>query len=135
MSNGSSAYIEHLLSCGLKNNNLLNKKTRYYKMYTSDISILWNNKRRAGLKSIHTVGEKKDSTLHRAYGVKLPYLRAVWAGQGLILPLEKLTHFFLGPWLLVCQFIDISNQTETTGEVSDIERFFLYNRALYNFFC
>ena len=86
-------------------------------------------------KNIHTVGEKKDSTLHRAYGVKLPYLRAVWAGQGLILPLEKLTHFFLGPWLLVCQFIDISNQTETTGEVSDIERFFLYNRALYKFFC
>ena len=45
----------------------------------------------------NTVGEKKDSTLHRAYGVKLPYLRAVRAGQGLILPLEKLTHFFLGP--------------------------------------
>ena len=45
----------------------------------------------------HTVGEKKDSTLHRAYGVKLPLLRAVWAGQGLILPLEKLLHFFLGP--------------------------------------
>ena len=43
------------------------------------------------------VGEKKDSTLHRAYGVKLPLLRAVWADQGLILPLEKLLHFFLGP--------------------------------------
>ena len=37
----------------------------------------------------YTVGEKKDSTLHRAYGVKLPLLRAVWAGQGLILALEK----------------------------------------------
>ena len=40
---------------------------------------------------------KKDSTLHRAYGVKLPLLRAVWAGQGLILSLEKRIHFFLGP--------------------------------------
>ena len=39
--------------------------------------------------SRYTVGEKKDSTLHRVYGVKLPLLRAVWAGQGLILPLEK----------------------------------------------
>ena len=83
----------------------------------------------------YTVGEKKDSTLHRAYGVKLPLLRAVWAGQGLILPLEKLLHFFLGPWLLVCQFIDISNQMETTGEVSNIKRIFLCNRPLYKFFC
>ena len=48
-------------------------------------------------RQVCTVGEKKDSTLHRAYGVKLPLLRAVWAGQGLILPLEKLLHFFLGP--------------------------------------
>ena len=36
-----------------------------------------------------TVGEKKDSTLHRAYGVKLLLLRALWAGQGLILPLKE----------------------------------------------
>ena len=84
------------------------------------------------LKSTYTVGEKKDSTLHRAYGVKLPLLRAVWAGQGLILPLEKLLHFFLGPWLLVCQFIDISNQMETTGEVSNIKRILtLYARQEY----
>ena len=55
------------------------------------------------------------------YGVKLQ-LQAVWADQGLILPLEKWIHFFLGPWLLVCQFIDISNQMETTGEVSNIKR-------------
>ena len=32
---------------------------------------------------------KKDSTLFTAHGVKPPLLRAVWAGQGLILPLEK----------------------------------------------
>ena len=37
----------------------------------------------------YAVGEKKDSTLHRAYGEKLPLLRAVWADQDLILPLEK----------------------------------------------
>ena len=37
-------------------------------------------------------------------------------------PLEKLTHFVLGPWLLVCQFIDICNQMETTGEVSSVEQ-------------
>ena len=82
--------------------------------------------RGGGICKIHTVGEKKDSTLHRAYGVKLPLLRAVWADQGLILPLEKWINFFLCLWLLVCQFIDISNQIEITGEVSNIERFF-YN--------
>ena len=30
---------------------------------------------------VHTVGGKKDSTLHRAYGVKLPLLRAVHSEQ------------------------------------------------------
>ena len=29
-----------------------------------------------------------------------------------VLPLEKWINFFLGPWLLVCQFIEISNQME-----------------------
>ena len=56
-------------------------------------------------------------------------------GQEWILPLEKWKHFLLGPWLFVCQFVDISNQMEITGEVSNIERIFLCNRALYNFFC
>ena len=46
----------------------------------------------------------------------------MWAGQGLILPLEKWVHFFLDPWLLVCQFIEISNQMEPTGEVSNVEQ-------------
>ena len=78
---------------------------------------------------------RKDWTLHRAIEVKLPWLRAVPAGHEWILPLEKWMHFFLGPWLLVCQFIDISNQMETTGEVSNIERIFLYNRPLNKFFC
>ena len=49
----------------------------------------WKIRRVNRRNSQYTVGEKKDSTLHRAYGVKLPLLRAVWAGQGLILPLEK----------------------------------------------
>ena len=55
----------------------------------------------------------------------------MWTGQGLNLPLEKLSHFFLGPWLLVCQFIDISNQIEPTGEVANILQKNLYNVALY----
>ena len=83
----------------------------------------------------NTVVDRKDWTLHRAIEVKLPWLRAVPAGQEWILPLEKWVHFFLGPWLLVCQFIDISNQMETTGEVSNIKRIFLCNRPLYKFFC
>ena len=31
--------------------------------------------------NVLTVGEKKDSTLHRVHGVKLPLLRAVWAAD------------------------------------------------------
>ena len=42
-----------------------------------------------------TVGELKDWTLHRA-----------------CVPFVKWVHFFLGPWLLVYQFIEISNQME-----------------------
>ena len=40
-------------------------------------------------------------------------------------------HFFLGPWFLVCQFIDISNQMEQTGKVANILQNNLYN-ALSN---
>ena len=46
----------------------------------------------------------------------------MWAGQGLILPLEKRVHLFLGPWLLVCQFIEVSDQMELNSEVSNIEQ-------------
>ena len=42
---------------------------------------------------------------------------SVWVGHGWILPLVKWIHFFLGPWLLVCQFVEISNQMELNGEV------------------
>ena len=67
----------------------------------------------------HTVEEKRIQQIAR-YGVKLPLLKIVWAGQGWILPYVKWLNLFLGPWLIVCQFIDISNQIEPTGEVANI---------------
>ena len=48
------------------------------------------------------------------------------AGNGWILPLVKWIHFFLGPWLLVCQFVEISNQMELNGEVWN---FGYYNKS------
>ena len=39
----------------------------------------------------------------------------------------KMGTFLLGPWLLVCQFIEISNQMELTCEVSSFEYKNLYN--------
>ena len=38
--------------------------------------------------------------------------------------LVKWIHFFLGPWLVVCQFIEISNQMESNGKVLNLEQFF-----------
>ena len=81
--------------------------------------------------SKYTVVDRKDWTHHRAIEVKLPWLRAVPAGQEWIVPLEKWMHFFLGPWLLGCQFIDIFNQMESTGEVSNVEQKKLFNGLLY----
>ena len=78
---------------------------------------------------------QKGLTVHRTIVVKLPLLRAVWAGQGSILRFVILMEFFLGPWLDVCQFVEISNQMESNGEVTSIERIFLYNATLYKFFC
>ena len=83
----------------------------------------------------YTVEDKNLCTIHRNIVVKLPYLRAVWAGQGSILRFVILMEFFLGPWLDVCQFVEISNQMESNGEVTSIERIFLYNATLYKFFC
>ena len=51
----------------------------------------------------------------------------MWAGHRWILPFVKLIHFLLGPWLLVCQFIEISNQMEVNGHV--LKK--LYNTLLY----
>ena len=82
-----------------------------------------------------TVELKNLCAVHRTIVVKLPLLRAVWAGQGSILRFVILMEFFLGPWLDVCQFVEISNQMESNGEVTSIERIFLYNATLYKFFC
>ena len=50
----------------------------------------------------------------------------MWAGYGWILLLIKWVHFFLGPWLLVCQFVEISNQMELNDEVWN---FGYYNKS------
>ena len=50
--------------------------------------------------------------------------------HGLILTLENSIHFFLDPWFFVCQFVEISNQIGTTGEVSNVKQKNLYNAAL-----
>ena len=52
-------------------------------------------------------------------------------GHGSIFHFVIWIDFFLGPWLEVCQFIDISNQIEPTGEVANILQKNLYNAALY----
>ena len=46
-------------------------------------------------------------------------------------PPPKNELIFFGPWLLVCQFIDISNQMEPTGEVSNVEQKKKYNALIY----
>ena len=69
------------------------------------------------IKWLLTLLDIKDCTIHRAIEVKLPLLWAVSTEQEWILSLIKWVHFFLGPWLLVCQFINIFNQMELTGEV------------------
>ena len=66
--------------------------------------------------------------------VKLPQLQAVCTGHGWILTFVKWLHFFIGPWLLVCQFMEISNQMESNGEVSNFEMKNLCNSVLHNFF-
>ena len=53
-------------------------------------------------------------------------------GAGVDPPSWKTDTFFLGPWLLVCQFIEICNQMEITGAVSNFERIFLYKGACTN---
>ena len=55
---------------------------------------------------------------------------AGWQGQEQILPLEKWIHFFLGPCLLVCQFIEIYNQMELNDEWS-LQKRNIYNGLLY----
>ena len=69
--------------------------------------------------TICTVGEKKDSTKRYLWSKTILTTGSV-GGPGVDPPpIEKLIHFFLGPLLLVCQFIDISNQMEVNGEVTN----------------
>ena len=42
-------------------------------------------------------------------------------GAGMNPPYWKTSTFFFDPWLLVCQFIEISNQMELTFEISNFE--------------
>ena len=64
------------------------------------------------------------------YGVKLPWLWAVSASQEWIFSIEKWVHFFLDPWLLVCQFVKISNQMESNCKASNFENKNLFNSLL-----
>ena len=58
----------------------------------------------------------------------------MWAEQGSILRFVILIDFFLGPWLDVCQFVEISNQMGSNGEVSNFENKNLFNTLLYEIF-
>ena len=60
-----------------------------------------------------TLLDRKDCTNHVLWS-KSTFTTGVWAGQGLIHSIEKWIHFFLSPWLFVCQFIEISNQKKPT---------------------
>ena len=42
------------------------------------------------------------------------------SGTGVNPPFCNLDRFFLGPWLEVCQFLEIFNQMESNGEVSNV---------------
>ena len=58
-------------------------------------------------------------------------MRAVSARQEWILTFVKWVLFFLGPWLLVYQFIDISNQIEANGHVLNFGKNNLCNSLSY----
>ena len=64
----------------------------------------------------------------------LPNRCFMWAGQGKILILEKRIHFFFGPWLLVCQFLENSNQMNINGNVLYFEQCFFVNSVLHKIF-
>ena len=61
-----------------------------------------------------TVGELKDLTLNSVCS-KTTLITSSVSRAGGNCPFEKRIQFFLGPWLLVCQFIKISIQMEPTG--------------------
>ena len=51
--------------------------------------------------------------------VDINYLACVVGGAGA-------EHLYLGPRLLVCQFIEISNQMELNGEITNFEKIIIY---------
>ena len=59
-----------------------------------------------------------DSTKHYLWSKTTLITGGVGGAWGI----EKRIHFFLGPWHLVCQFIEISNQMEVNGEVPNFEK-------------
>ena len=78
----------------------------------------------------HTVGEKKDSTKRYLWS-KTTLITGNVGGACVDSPSSKTDTFFLGPWHLVCQFIEISNQMEVNGEVLNFG-YILCNTLLYN---
>ena len=68
----------------------------------------------ADLLEVSIAGEKR---FNKTLFMDINYMRC-----GLILPHEKWIHFFLGPWHLVCQFIEISNQIKVNGEVGTMTK-------------
>ena len=84
---------------------------------------LWNllenpNSSFAAKVSINSWG-KKDSTKRYLWSKTILITGSV-GGPEVYPPPRKMNTFLLGLWLLVCQFIDISNQIEQTGEVANI---------------
>ena len=79
---------------------------------------------------IYTVGELKDFTHHRSCS-KTTLITSSVSKARVNPPSCKMNTFFLGPWLLVCQFIDISNQMEPTGGASNVGQKDLYNALSY----
>ena len=81
---------------------------------------------------IHTLLDTKDWTLHRVIEEKTTQVTSSVHGARVNPQSCKNEYiFFLGPWLLVCQLIEISNQMGPTGEASNIEQINLFNASLY----
>ena len=73
---------------------------------------------RSDFRKKHTVGELKDWTKRHLWS-KTTLISSSVSGGRVNPPFCKMVAFFLGPWVLVCQFIEISNQMEVNGEVTN----------------
>ena len=72
-------------------------------------------------KFIYTVKWKNLCTI-ACFWSKTTLIASSVSGAGVNPPFFKISTFFLDPWLLVCQFVEISNQMESNGEVSNLEQ-------------